>query len=90
MALSDREISQLKNLRNRVRTFNEALDGALLAKASTISISELTEISGTNLTAVPGSFADLAAVQSYLSTVIPEIETRLDNIESKINEIINS
>lgn len=33
---------------------------------------------GTNLTAVPGSFADEAAVKAYLDTLVPEIEARLD------------
>lgn len=41
----------------------------------------------TNITTVPGSFADLAAVQSYLAgaNMVPNIETRLDNLEAKIN-----
>jgi len=42
----------------------------------------------TNITAVPGSFADLAAVQTYLSTAVPIIESRLDAIESKVNTIL--
>lgn len=44
----------------------------------------------TNITAVPGSFADLAAVQSYLAgaNAIPNIETRLDNLESTVNTIL--
>jgi predicted RecA/RadA family phage recombinase len=33
---------------------------------------------GTNLTAVPGTFADEAAVQTYLVTLRAEIEARLD------------
>ncbi len=46
----------------------------------------------TNILAVPGSFADAAAVQAYLadSTVIPNIETRLDNLESKVNAILTA
>ena len=44
----------------------------------------------TNITAVPGSFADAAAVQTYLAgaNVIPNIETRLDNLESKVDAVI--
>lgn len=92
MAISANEKQSLQRLANRVRTLNEAIDGSLLAKATlgAVNISELTTISSTDLSAVPGSFATLADVQTYLSTVIPEIETRLDNIESKLNEIINA
>ena len=44
----------------------------------------------TNITAVPGSFADLAAVQAYLAgaNVIPNIESRLDAVEAKVNAIL--
>lgn len=46
----------------------------------------------TNITAVPASFADLAAVQTYLAgaNVVPNIETRLDNLEAKVNAILTS
>lgn len=42
----------------------------------------------TNTTAVPGSFADLAAVQTYLTTLRAEIEARLDAIEAKGDAVI--
>jgi hypothetical protein len=44
----------------------------------------------TNITAVPGSFADLAAVQTYLAgaNMVPNIESRLDAVEAKINTIL--
>lgn len=42
----------------------------------------------TNITAVPGSFADLAAVQTYLAAAIPIAEARLDTIETKINALL--
>lgn len=44
----------------------------------------------TAITTVPETFADLAAVQTYLAgaNVIPNIETRLDNLEAKINAIL--
>lgn len=41
--------------------------------------------SPTALTAVPGSFADLAAVRTYLNTLVPIISTRLGDIETKVN-----
>lgn len=43
-----------------------------------------------NITAVPGSFADLASVQSYLAgaNMVPNIQTRLSNLETKINSIL--
>lgn len=41
-----------------------------------------------NLTAVPGSFADLAAVQVYLTTLRSEIEARLDAHDAKVDLII--
>lgn len=44
----------------------------------------------TNITAVPGSLADVADVQTYLATAVPIIETRLDNIESKVNSLLTS
>lgn len=44
----------------------------------------------TNITAVPGSFADLAAVQTYLAgaNVVPNIESRLDGLEAKVNDLL--
>lgn len=43
-----------------------------------------------NITAVPGSFADLAAVQTYLAGagVVPRVESRLDAVEAKIDAVI--
>jgi hypothetical protein len=44
----------------------------------------------TNIDAVPEAFADEAAVQAYLAgaNVIPNIEARLDAIESKVNALL--
>lgn len=44
----------------------------------------------TNITTVPASFAALSDVQSYLAgaNVIPNIEQRMDNLETKINSIL--
>lgn len=82
---------KLKISRLKQQVFNVAEDGATVAEMldKLITIGDITSISGTNLTTVPGSFATLADVQTYLSTVIPEIETRLDSIEAKVNEIKN-
>jgi hypothetical protein len=46
----------------------------------------------TNITAVPGEFADLAAVQTYLAgaNVVPNIETRLDNLEARLNAALTA
>ena len=42
----------------------------------------------TNVTSVPGSFADVAAVKTYLDLAVPIIESRLDNIEAKLDGLI--
>ena len=78
------QVSRLKQ-----RVFNVGKDGELLSDmlSKLVSLSEVTSISSTSLTVVPGSFAALANVQTYLGTVIPEIEARLLAIETKINEI---
>lgn len=44
----------------------------------------------TNITAVPGSFADLPAVQTYLVTLRTDIEARLDAIEAKLDALIGA
>lgn len=48
--------------------------------------------STTNITAVPATFADVAAVRTYLADagVVPNIEARLDALESKVNAVINA
>jgi hypothetical protein len=62
--------------------------GNILAAAPAAAVPDITAT--TNITSVPGEFADLPAVQSYLSgaNVIPNIEARLDAIESRINTIL--
>mgnify|MGYP000462112914 FL=1 len=57
------------------------LPNNLLKKFKSISKTEQA-----SFTEVPGSFADLTEVQSYLSTVIPEIETKLNEIVSNLKE----
>lgn len=44
----------------------------------------------TNLTAVPGSFADEAAVQTYLVTLRSEVEAALDALDAKVLALQNS
>lgn len=44
--------------------------------------------STTNMTAVPGSFADVAAVRTYFITHLSEDEARLDAIEAKVDAVI--
>lgn len=64
----------------------DAIEGSAIEPATTIAAIPAT----TNITAVPGVFADFAAVQTYLAgaNVIPNIENRLDGIETKLNELI--
>ena len=60
--------------------------GSVVAPADHIASIGVT----TNLTAVPASFADLAAVRTYLAgaNMVPMIETRLDNVEAKIDALL--
>lgn len=62
---------------------------AILANIPTTHIAPIGAT--TNLTAVPGAFADLAAVQTYLAgaNVVPRIESRLDALEGKTDTIID-
>jgi hypothetical protein len=58
------------------------LDGGLVAAVPA------DIVASTDITAVPGAFADLAAVQTYLDTAVPIVEDRLDALESKVNAIL--
>lgn len=51
---------------------------------------EVNYTAGANLTAVPGSFADEAAVKSYLDTHVPEVEDRLDAIDTALGDILTN
>lgn len=42
----------------------------------------------TDLTAIGGSFADLAAARTAVNTLKTEVETRLDAIEAKVDAVI--
>lgn len=59
---------------------------ALLAAIPVTAIASLGAT--TNTTAVPGSFADLAAVQTFFVTHRAEVEARLDAIEAKVDAIL--
>ena len=48
------------------------------------NIKALGTIEDAALTAVPGTFANLAAVQTYLDTVVGEIETKLNEIVANL------
>jgi hypothetical protein len=69
----------LNHLVNEINSIAERIGATVTAFGTTTAI-----------TTVPGTFADEAAIQTYLATAIPIIETRLDNIETKINAILTS
>ena len=73
-------------------TVNVRLVGATLsAEDSAAQADNVAELGATsNITSVPGSFADVAAVRTYLLTIVPEIEARLDAVEAKGDEVIGS
>lgn len=79
---------------NGVNKFQDANGNINESKSNTLADLQATTVAAlaatTNLTAVPGSFADLAAVQTYLAgaNMVPNIETRLDNLEAKVNAVI--
>lgn len=80
--------SDLRNVSIRIRDaegeywMNDPIPiWAVCGDPSTIS-------AGSNLSSVPVSFADLAAVQTYLTTLRAGIETRLDEIEAGESQII--
>lgn len=72
---------------NLPREVQELKDGLPQVAAATPTLAATT-----NIAAVPATFADEAAVRTYLAgaTVIPNIESRLDAIESRINLIITN
>jgi hypothetical protein len=62
-----------------------------LRNTSALKVGAVANLSAsTNVTAVPGSFADEAAVKTYLDLAVPIIETRLDNIETKLNALLTA
>jgi len=81
---------------NAVQTINdnfEDVDTRLEAIGDITQATAVANLSAsTNITAVPGTFADLASVQSYLAgaNVIPNIEARIDAVEGKINSLLTA
>jgi hypothetical protein len=56
-------------------------------------ITDITNLAAsTDITAVPASFADLAAVRTYLAgaNVVPNVEARLDALETKVNAMLTA
>lgn len=93
----------LKNVAQKGALLLDTTNGVLYINAGTLSSPTWSITSGltqqaniaaigatSNITAVPGSFADLAAVQSYLAGagMVPRIESRLDAIEAKVDAVI--
>lgn len=76
--------SELNTLAGAIPTAAVANLGAYVAGTNLTAITP-----GTNLTAVPASFADEAAVKTYLDTVVGEVETRLDAIDTATALIIS-
>lgn len=96
--LTASKIAEIKE-RNPIReghqaTVEEILEEVAAAIAAGTVASEAANVAAigasTNITAVPGSFADLAAVQTYLAgaNMVPNIEARLDALETKVNAIL--
>lgn len=71
--------------------FEEIDDRVLALEAGAIEPADaITTFSGVpNLPIVP-ALADTAAVKTYLDSLYTPLELRLDNVESKINLIINA
>jgi len=72
--------NELKKLKSILTDLNA---GTLVPSEDVLALGTTTPI-----TAVPASFADEAAVRTYLISAIPIVETRLDNIEAKLDELI--
>lgn len=62
----------------------EEIEENMIEAAATIAL-----LTSTNLTVVP-ALADTAAVKTYLDTLVPQIESRLDAVEGKINALITN
>lgn len=73
---------QLEEDIESINTEIEAIEGSAVTEAAAV-----TNISGTDLPAVP-ALADTAAVKTYLDSLVPAAETRVDNIELKINDLL--
>ena len=66
-----------------------AASAELLALAAAIPVAAIASLGATtNLTAVPGTFADEAAVQTYLVALRADVEARLDAIEVRVDAVL--
>jgi hypothetical protein len=68
-----------------------SISSELLAIAAAVPTIAVADIAATTaLTTVPGSFADLPAVQAYLAgaNCMPNAQTRLINLEAKVNALL--
>lgn len=86
MAIKDYN-AQTDSFNTDIKKYIDNSDGAFTQGAAVANLG-----ASTNITAVPGSFADLAAVQSYLAgaNMVPNIEARLDALEAKVNALLTS
>lgn len=79
----------LKTVNDNFEALEEAVNG--LEDSEITQAGAITGLpAGTAITTVPGSFAALSDVQSYLAgaNAMPNIQTRLSNLETKVNAII--
>lgn len=74
------DIKELKDNTNNLLTITNLL------KTESVAIIGAT----TNLTAVPASFVALADVKNYLDIIVPQLEGRIDIIESKLDTLITA
>lgn len=79
--------AQTDSFNQDMKKYIDESDGAFTQGAAVADLA-----ASTNIDAVPGSFADLAAVQTYLAgaNVVPNIEARLDALEAKMNALLTS
>lgn len=74
--------NQLQVINSNFEKLNEDI-------ASSVQPSEaIAGLSEGNLPAVPETFADEAAIQTYLESLVASAESRIDALDSKVNEII--
>ena len=92
MALTTQEKIDRLNYFNQTARLKEILTDIREENISTEVQLEDVDVIGTTiaLTAVPGVFADEAAVQTYLVTLRANTEARLDVIEGKVDEILEA
>lgn len=85
MGYLDSTNGNIRQLANQSGLVEEA---ALLLAIPTAAVADIA--ASTDIIAVPAEFANLAAVQTYLADagVVPNIESRLDTVEAKVNDLL--